>query len=140
MLPRDRGHGRAHHRSDRSARSRRQRTTWCKPGVSRRIGTNAMTTMRARSATFDRRTTETQVRGRLILDGRGRYEIATGIRFFDHMLELFTRHGAFDLSLHATGDLDVDQHHTVEDVGITLGEATLAALGKDRKSTRLNSS
>ena len=95
-----------------------------------------MTTMRARSATFDRRTTETQVRGRLILDGRGRYEIATGIRFFDHMLELFTRHGGFDLSLHATGDLDVDQHHTVEDVGITLGEATLAALGNRKGINR----
>ena len=95
-----------------------------------------MTTMRARSATFDRRTTETQVRGRLILDGRGRYEIATGIRFFDHMLELFTRHGAFDLSLRATGDLDVDQHHTVEDVGITLGEATLAALGNRKGINR----
>jgi imidazoleglycerol-phosphate dehydratase len=92
--------------------------------------------MRARSATFDRRTTETQVRGRLILDGRGRYEIATGIRFFDHMLELFTRHGGFDLSLHATGDLDVDQHHTVEDVGITLGEATLAALGNRKGINR----
>jgi imidazoleglycerol-phosphate dehydratase len=95
-----------------------------------------MTTMRARSATFDRRTTETQVRGRLILEGRGRYEIATGIRFFDHMLELFTRHGGFDLSLHATGDLDVDQHHTVEDVGITLGEATLAALGNRKGINR----
>ena len=95
-----------------------------------------MTNMRARSATFDRRTTETQIRGRLILDGRGRYEIATGIRFFDHMLELFTRHGGFDLSLHATGDLDVDQHHTVEDVGITLGEATLAALGKRKGINR----
>ena len=95
-----------------------------------------MTTMRARSATFDRRTTETQVRGRLNLDGRGRYEIATGIRFFDHMLELFTRHGGFDLSLHATGDLDVDQHHTVEDVGITLGEATLAALGNRKGINR----
>ena len=95
-----------------------------------------MTKMRARSATFDRRTTETQVRGRLSLDGRGRYEIATGIRFFDHMLELFTRHGGFDLSLNATGDLDVDQHHTVEDVGITLGEATLAALGNRKGINR----
>jgi imidazoleglycerol-phosphate dehydratase len=95
-----------------------------------------MTKMRARTATFDRRTTETQVQGRLILDGRGRYDIATGIRFFDHMLELFTRHGGFDLSLHATGDLDVDQHHTVEDVGITLGEATLAALGSRKGINR----
>ena len=87
---------------------------------------------RARTARFDRRTTETQIAGRLTLDGEGRYEVSTGIRFFDHMLELFTRHGGFDLTLRATGDLDVDQHHTVEDVGITLGEAVSAALG-DRK-------
>lgn len=85
-----------------------------------------------RSASFDRRTTETQIRGKLVLDGRGSYDVRTGIRFLDHMLELFARHGGFDLSLRATGDLDVDQHHTVEDVGITLGEAVLAALG-DRK-------
>ena len=88
--------------------------------------------MKKRSAAFDRRTTETQIRGRLTIDGRGRYEIGTGIRFFDHMLELFTRHGGFDLALRAEGDLDVDQHHTVEDVGIVLGEAVLKALG-DRK-------
>ena len=86
----------------------------------------------ARAADFDRRTTETQISGRLVVDGRGRYEVRTGIRFFDHMLELFTRHGGFDLTLHATGDLDVDQHHTVEDVGIVLGESLLKALG-DRK-------
>ena len=85
-----------------------------------------------RAAAFDRQTTETQIKGKLTLDGEGRYSIATGIRFFDHMLELFTRHGGFDLTLHATGDLDVDQHHTVEDVGITLGEAVSRALG-DRK-------
>ena len=85
-----------------------------------------------RAARFDRQTTETQIKGRLALDGRGRYAIGTGIRFFDHMLELFTRHGGFDLALEATGDLDVDQHHTVEDVGIVLGEAVLKALG-DRK-------
>jgi imidazoleglycerol-phosphate dehydratase len=83
-------------------------------------------------ATFDRQTTETQIKGALVVDGRGRYEVRTGIRFFDHMLELFTRHGGFDLKLAATGDLDVDQHHTVEDVGIVLGEAVLRALG-DRK-------
>jgi imidazoleglycerol-phosphate dehydratase len=87
---------------------------------------------RARTAVFDRRTTETSIRGTLAIDGHGRYDIATGIRFFDHMLELFTRHGGFDLSLKATGDLDVDQHHTVEDVGIVLGESVLKALG-DRK-------
>ena len=85
-----------------------------------------------RGATFDRRTTETQIKGRLTIDGQGRYSVSTGIRFFDHMLELFTRHGGFDLTLKARGDLDVDQHHTVEDVGITLGEAILKALG-DRK-------
>ena len=84
---------------------------------------------RARSAAFNRRTTETQIRGRLVIDGEGRYDVSTGIRFLDHMLELFARHGGFDLTLHATGDLDVDQHHTVEDVGITLGEAVLKALG-----------
>ena len=86
----------------------------------------------SRSSTFDRHTTETQISGALTLDGTGRYDVRTGIRFFDHMLELFTRHGGFDLTLHATGDLDVDQHHTVEDVGITLGEAVHRALG-DRK-------
>jgi imidazoleglycerol-phosphate dehydratase len=85
-----------------------------------------------RAAAFDRRTTETQITGKLTIDGAGRYDVATGIRFFDHMLELFTRHGGFDLTLHARGDLDVDQHHTVEDVGIVLGEAVLKALG-DRK-------
>jgi imidazoleglycerol-phosphate dehydratase len=85
-----------------------------------------------RAAPFDRRTTETQIKGRLTIDGEGRYNVNTGIRFFDHMLELFTRHGGFDLTLKAKGDLDVDQHHTVEDVGITLGETFLKALG-DRK-------
>jgi imidazoleglycerol-phosphate dehydratase len=87
---------------------------------------------KARAAAFDRRTTETQIRGKLVIDGRGTYDIRTGIRFFDHMLELFTRHGGFDLTMRAAGDLDVDQHHTVEDVGIVLGEALLKALG-DRK-------
>jgi imidazoleglycerol-phosphate dehydratase len=91
---------------------------------------------RARSASFDRRTTETQIRGRLVVDGRGRYDVGTGIRFLDHMLELFARHGGFDLSLHATGDLDVDQHHTVEDIGIVLGEAVLDALGNRRGINR----
>jgi imidazoleglycerol-phosphate dehydratase len=87
---------------------------------------------KARVAKFDRQTTETQITGALTVDGQGRYDVRTGIRFFDHMLELFTRHGGFDLTLAATGDLDVDQHHTVEDVGIVLGEAVLKALG-DRK-------
>ena len=92
----------------------------------------ARTSGRVRSAAFDRQTTETQISGKLVIDGGGRYDVRTGIRFLDHMLELFTRHGGFDLTLKATGDLDVDQHHTVEDVGIALGEATLKALG-DRK-------
>ena len=91
-----------------------------------------MTKATGRRAAFARLTTETQIRGRLVIDGQGRYDVTTGIRFLDHMLELFTRHGGFDLTLHAKGDLDVDQHHTVEDVGIALGEAMLKALG-DRK-------
>src|SRR6187200_773041 len=91
---------------------------------------------KARVATFDRQTTETQIKGALTIDGQGRYSVRTGIRFFDHMLELFTRHGGFDLTLAATGDLDVDQHHTVEDVGIVLGEAVLKALGDRRGINR----
>jgi imidazoleglycerol-phosphate dehydratase len=91
---------------------------------------------KARIATFDRQTTETQIKGTLAVDGRGRYDVRTGIRFFDHMLELFTRHGGFDLKLAASGDLDVDQHHTVEDVGIALGEAVSAALGNRRGINR----
>ena len=85
-----------------------------------------------RRALIQRNTTETQIRLKLDLDGRGRYGIATGIRFLDHMLELVARHGAFDLSIAAAGDLDVDQHHTVEDVGIAFGEAVAAALGSRR--------
>ena len=85
-----------------------------------------------RKAAIERLTTETQIRGSLLIDGQGRYNISTGIRFFDHMLELFTKHGGFDLTLKANGDLDVDQHHTVEDVGIALGQLFAKALG-DRK-------
>jgi imidazoleglycerol-phosphate dehydratase len=85
-----------------------------------------------REATIERNTKETQITGRLEIDGSGRYEISTGIRFLDHMLELFSKHGAFDLTLKATGDLDVDQHHTVEDVGIVLGQAFDKALGSKR--------
>ena len=85
-----------------------------------------------RSASIERNTKETQIKGSLKIEGRGRYEISTGIRFFDHMLELFTKHGGFDLKLKAKGDLDVDQHHTVEDVGIVLGQLVSKALG-DRK-------
>jgi imidazoleglycerol-phosphate dehydratase len=82
-----------------------------------------------REAAIERKTTETQISARLVIDGTGRYEIATGIRFFDHMLELFAKHGAFDLTVRAAGDLDVDQHHTVEDVGIVLGQLVDQALG-----------
>ena len=85
-----------------------------------------------RRALIDRRTTETRIRVRLNLDGRGRYQVSTGIRFLDHMLELFARHGAFDLQIAANGDLDVDQHHTVEDLGIALGEAVSRALGSKK--------
>jgi imidazoleglycerol-phosphate dehydratase len=82
-----------------------------------------------RTATLDRNTKETQISGYLNIDGQGEYEVFTGIRFFDHMLELFTKHGGFDLKLWAKGDLDVDQHHTVEDVGIVLGQLFAKALG-----------
>jgi len=85
-----------------------------------------------RTATIHRKTSETDIRLRLNLDGRGKSQVATGIRFFDHMLDLVARHGAFDLQLTARGDLDVDQHHTVEDVGIVLGEAVQKALGSKR--------
>jgi imidazoleglycerol-phosphate dehydratase len=85
-----------------------------------------------RSSNVQRDTKETQIKASLRIEGRGRYEVSTGIRFFDHMLELFTKHGGFDLSLAAAGDLDDDQHHTVEDVGIVLGQLFSKALG-DRK-------
>jgi imidazoleglycerol-phosphate dehydratase len=85
-----------------------------------------------RTAAFTRNTTETKISIALAIEGGGNYKITTGIRFFDHMLELFTRHGAFDLELTCQGDLDVDQHHTVEDVGIALGEAFDKALGDKR--------
>jgi imidazoleglycerol-phosphate dehydratase len=85
-----------------------------------------------RTGTIQRDTTETKIALTLTIDGQGAYSVSTGIRFFDHMLELFTRHGGFDLTLVCKGDLDVDQHHTVEDVGIALGEAFAIALG-DKK-------
>jgi len=85
-----------------------------------------------RTAKIKRITTETQIHLQLNVDGQGVYKISTGIRFFDHMLELFARHGGFDLNLTCTGDLDVDQHHTVEDVGIALGEAFDKALGNKK--------
>ena len=86
----------------------------------------------ARAATIHRKTKETDIRLRLALDGRGQSAVSTGIRFFDHMLDLVARHGAFDLRIVARGDLDVDQHHTVEDVGIALGEAVQKALGSKK--------
>jgi imidazoleglycerol-phosphate dehydratase len=85
-----------------------------------------------RKAVIERTTKETDIRLALNIDGRGRYRISTGIRFFDHMLELFAHHGGFDLDLKARGDLDVDQHHTVEDVGIALGQAFAEALGSKK--------
>jgi imidazoleglycerol-phosphate dehydratase len=91
---------------------------------------------RGRLAVIDRRTAETQIKVTLSLDGKGRFENRTGIRFLDHMLDLVARHGGFDLKVKATGDLDVDQHHTVEDVGIALGEAVLAAVGNKRGINR----
>src|SRR5512140_3171841 len=89
-----------------------------------------------RRASIRRDTKETQIRGALSLEGHGKYEISTGIRFFDHMLELFTKHGGFNLKIVAAGDLDVDQHHTVEDVGIVLGQLFAKALGDRRGINR----
>jgi imidazoleglycerol-phosphate dehydratase len=85
-----------------------------------------------RAAAIHRKTSETEIRLKLNLDGRGKAKVATGIRFFDHMLDLVARHGAFDLTINASGDLEVDQHHTVEDVGIALGEAVKKALGNKK--------
>jgi imidazoleglycerol-phosphate dehydratase len=89
-----------------------------------------------RKAVIDRRTAETQIKVTLALDGKGRYDNRTGIRFLDHMLDLVARHGGFDLKVNAAGDLDVDQHHTVEDTGIALGEAIAKALGNKRGINR----
>ena len=89
-----------------------------------------------RKAAVERNTKETQILGSLSIEGRGEYEISTGIRFLDHMLELFAKHGGFDLSLQARGDLDVDQHHTVEDTGIVLGQLFAKALGDRRGVNR----
>ncbi len=89
-----------------------------------------------RNATLQRDTRETKISGKLRIEGRGRYSITTGVRFLDHMLELFARHGGFDLELEARGDLDVDQHHTVEDAGIVLGQLFRQALGDRRGINR----
>src|SRR5580698_7025275 len=85
-----------------------------------------------RTAKIDRKTNETNVKLRLNLDGRGTSRVSTGIRFLDHMLDLVARHGAFDLTIESKGDLDVDQHHTVEDTGIAFGEAVAKAIGDKR--------
>jgi len=84
---------------------------------------------RRRSASVARKTKETAIELALTVDGAGRYEIQTGVPFLNHMLELFTRHGFFDLTIRASGDVEVDDHHTVEDVGLTLGKALREALG-----------
>ena len=89
-----------------------------------------------RRAVIRRETRETSIAVTLAIEGRGRYDVSTGIRFLDHMLELVTRHGAFDMKVKAAGDLDVDQHHTVEDLGIALGEAVSKALGTRRGINR----
>ncbi len=85
--------------------------------------------MNQRSAKIVRNTKETQIELEINLDGAGNYEIDTGIPFFNHMLELFARHGLFDLKIKAVGDIDIDYHHTVEDVGIVLGQAVKKAVG-----------
>jgi imidazoleglycerol-phosphate dehydratase len=90
----------------------------------------------AREASIERNTKETQITGFLRIEGAGSYNVSTGIRFLDHMLELFSKHGAFDLDIAAKGDLDVDQHHTVEDVGIVLGDLFSKALGDRRGINR----
>lgn len=82
-----------------------------------------------RSATVERITRETQITGSLKIEGKGRYTVSTQVRFLDHMLELFAKHGGFDLTIDAKGDMDVDQHHTVEDIGIVLGQMFSKALG-----------
>ena len=89
-------------------------------------------TAMTRNASIERKTRETQIKADLNLDGSGECRVRTGIGFFDHMLTLFTVHGLYDLELVATGDIDVDYHHTVEDVGLVLGDAVAKALG-DRK-------
>ena len=94
--------------------------------------TQPATQVAQRSADLHRKTNETDIRLSLELDGSGQYQIATGVPFLNHMLELFTRHGFFDLTLQATGDIEIDDHHTVEDVGLALGEAFRAALGDKR--------
>ncbi|HET9705754.1 MAG TPA: imidazoleglycerol-phosphate dehydratase HisB [Vicinamibacterales bacterium] len=96
----------------------------------------ALKLRRARRAVINRKTAETRIAVTLVLEGKGRFDNRTGVRFLDHMLDLVARHGGFDLTVKADGDLDVDQHHTVEDVGIALGEAVAAAIGNKRGINR----
>jgi len=98
----------------------------------KKAATKTAATKKNRTGIVERNTAETRIYIQLTIEGQGKYAVTTGIRFFDHMLELFTRHGAFNLELTCKGDLDVDQHHTVEDVGIALGEAFDRALGDKR--------
>ena len=107
-----------------------------KKTAEKEVATAKRTATTQRTAVIDRKTAETQIELKLTIEGSGKYNVTTGIRFFDHMLELFTRHGAFDLDLTCKGDLDVDQHHTVEDLGIALGEAESKALGDRRGINR----
>jgi imidazoleglycerol-phosphate dehydratase len=93
-----------------------------------------------RKAEIKRKTTETDIKLKLNLDGRGKSKISTGIAFFDHMLKLFAKHGLFDLDIKAKGDLEVDMHHTIEDIGICLGQAVKKALGKKKGIRRFGSS
>ncbi len=106
----------------------------CSPRWKKRSRNSALHKERPamRKGSIKRLSKETQIQISLTIEGRGRYQVSTGIRFFDHMLELFAHHGGFDLKLKARGDLDVDQHHTVEDVGIVLGQAFDKALGSKR--------
>ena len=89
-----------------------------------------------RKAIIKRKTKETQILVKLNIDGKGKYNIKTSIGFFTHMLEAFAKHGLFDIELNAKGDLDVDQHHTIEDVGIVLGKAFKDALGEKKGISR----
>ncbi|QDU82867.1 Imidazoleglycerol-phosphate dehydratase [Polystyrenella longa] len=98
-----------------------------------------MSASQSRTATIKRATAETRIELTLDLDGTGKADIQTGVGFFDHMLNLFAKHGLFDLSIKADGDLEVDQHHTVEDVGICLGQALLKAVGDKQGITRYGS-
>jgi imidazoleglycerol-phosphate dehydratase len=103
-----------------------------KPTANTRSARKSRTATKPRTAAIHRRTNETDIRLKINLDGQGQSKISTGIRFLDHMLGLVARHGAFDLQIAAKGDLDVDQHHTVEDLGIALGEAVTEALGNKK--------